>query len=85
MIIDKRSPESHHFSLPLICPSCGFSCKLEGEVALRCFNARALLRKASLSISYQGWISVMWVHLVEHLLKWGLVENVATIFVTVEN
>lgn len=85
VIIDKRSPESHPFQPPSRCPSCGSLLgKLEGEVALRCFNASCpAQRKASLEhfVSRSAMdIRHVGPSLVEHLLKWGLVENVADLY-----
>ena len=85
VIIDKRSPESHPFQPPSQCPSCGSLLgKLEGEVALRCFNGSCpAQRRASLEhfVSRSAMdIRHVGPSLVEHLLKWGLVENVADLY-----
>lgn len=91
VIPDKRPIESKPFSPPTHCPSCGsLLSKLEGEVALRCFNsscpaqAQAALEhfvsRTAMDIRHIGPA------LIHNLLEHGLVKSISDLYnLTPEN
>ncbi|NLG17403.1 MAG: NAD-dependent DNA ligase LigA [Fibrobacter sp.] len=85
VLTEKRIPGSQIFQPPSNCPSCGSLLgKLEGEVALRCFN-RSCPDQLKASLEHFVSRSAMDIRhigpsLVEHLLQWGLVKNVADLY-----
>lgn len=85
VIPEKRPVESKPFSPPTHCPSCGSVLgKLEGEVALRCFNsscpaqAQAALEhfvsRTAMDIRHAGPA------LIHNLLEHGLVQSVSDLY-----
>jgi DNA ligase (NAD+) len=86
VIPEKRPIESKPFSPPTHCPSCGSLLgKLEGEVALRCFNSSCpaqiqaalehFVSRTAMDIRHLG------PKLIEKLLKHGLIQSVADLYI----
>lgn len=85
VLLDKRSPESKPFEIPKECPSCGSLLgKLEGEVAIRCFNSSCPAQILA-SLEHFASRSAMDIHglgpaMILHLVNNELVHNVADLF-----
>jgi len=85
VVLEKRPRDSVPFVFPESCPECGTpTCKLEGEVALRCLNIEC---PAQVKGRLQHFASRQWMDIeglgeavVEQLVERSLVSNLSDIF-----
>jgi len=85
VLLEKRPAESKPFSPPTHCPSCGSILgRLEGEVALRCFNSSCpaqiqaalehFVSRSAMDIRHVGPA------LIQNLLEHGLIKSVSDLY-----